>query len=188
MSYAELKDISTNLYYVEDHFKVHIYLIFENEQNEHVVILRHDKKHNKIAPFSGFIKEIETLFETMIRIYDERSHQSIMKIHQLEHYLKNKSILISRNSSKGRHYIIFCNITESKINQKEIKEHFKNKSLFLNNDDISFVKLNHIRHAINENVRIVDSENNKLTIKKTSILPLSWFLNSLEYGTCKNLF
>ena len=90
---------------------VHVYLFCESTGIQYV-FAGHNKKHNNIASFGGFIEKGETVENALIREFREESHECIISVNELNQYLSQDSVIvINRKSVKGEHFTFFINIS-----------------------------------------------------------------------------
>lgn len=108
-----------------DHHTGHAYLFTAYNGTAHV-ILGHNKKHNNCASFGGFANPNETLQETICREFSEETLDCVMPISDLINCLSN-GIIITRTSSRGKHFTIFCN-PEKTFDFSKINNDFQDAS------------------------------------------------------------
>jgi hypothetical protein len=180
-----------------DHCTGHVYLFTIYNEMIHV-ILGHNKKHNNCASFGGFANPNETLRETICREFSEETLDCVMSTSDLITCLSN-CMIITRTSSKGKHFTIFCNSGKifdfSKISSDFVNA-LQNPNLTQDqqeNDYLTMVPLVNIINAFNlndvsvisggfqtatdfSNFIVKDYKNNDVKIRDINVPAYKWII------------
>jgi len=120
ISKSAIPELFTNTF---DHCTGHVYLLFK-KNGEYYVIVGHNKDHDNIASFGGFVAPGESLKTTILREYEEETLNCLFPTKQIERMLLDCNMIITRKSAKGQHYTAFCDIGSTNVDIEEIEQKF----------------------------------------------------------------
>lgn len=126
IQYTEVNQDALN---INHHVTGHVYL-FANIDGKVCVLLGHNKDHDNVASFGGFSDGNETVRETILREFQEETLGALMSLELLSSFL-DKGRIITRQSQKGHHFTVFCQIGPFKMDG--VNEKFK---IALQNPDL----------------------------------------------------
>lgn len=177
------------------HFTCHIYLINSNGD----ILLDYDKRQNDVSSYGGFSFLEENVVDTIMRELKKKAIGCIINLSNIVELLCEKSIMITKNIGRKRHYVFFCNIDDLKLDIGNINNYFVIKSdessqasqasqakklnLYFENHNIVSVNLADIKKSIESNsLAVVDYNNNFVYLKEINYFAYKWFLNNIDCG------
>lgn len=164
--------VNNNIIDTTTHITGHVFIITKHNE----VILGHNKYFDYIASFGGYKDHNETLLDTILREWNEETHECIINSEQLVKYI-NKSKIIMNHTEKGDHYTCFCKIDDMEFDINIINKYFTQaisqpilKEDQLENDYMVMISLDDIMMSLSKGDDKVKNHFGKYEkIRKTNI-------------------